>query len=633
VVGAAIVVAVRSDRPGPGSAAAGHTYYVSGRGRDDYPGSRQRPWRTISYAFGRLGPGDTLLIGRGTYLERPVLDASGTADAPITVQSAPGETTVIDSGPAEFREAGNHDWEVVDAAIGEYRSVRPHPADSLYAYVDGIPGYDNGRVMLVPYKSAEAFRATSDAYVDDKMPFYVGPGVFYDPTDQRIHIRLAKTRDLLAAEARYGRVFVGDRPDPRHYRIVLSTAPATLTLNGSHLVIRNLAVNQAKQTVVLGPMAHHVRLEGITAWAGDRAIQADGADIHHVTLTRSRIYGDDPHWIFWSDMKDPPAPADLLRNTAINLAGGAHDWEISYNHVRGSGQDLISTNTDERRIFIHHNRLENCGDDALELEGTTDVGEISVYENFIRNCLIAVAPGQDSPSFSGPLYVFRNVMALLSNPPINRAPGINQWNGGGRFGYEYLFKQHSGNTFIYQNTMVLLNTAGDGLNLVPESPEGTYVANNLAVVVNGPVNDAYPTGPGQIVDGNLYWTMHPTAAGSLLAGYDTVSGFSAATGLERHGLGDRPGQGTNPRFRGFDPEVVDRASASWELRPGSERAKPSDFLLDERSPAIGAGIAIPPHPRLGRLPDTRSSRDIGALPYGVSPAEYDVFPFVPTQQP
>jgi hypothetical protein len=311
-------------------------------------------------------------------------------------------------------------------------------------------------------------------------------------------------------------------------------------------------------------------------------------------VTRSRIYGDNPRWVFWSDMKSPPAPADLLRSTSVNLEGGAHDWEISYNHVRGSGQDLISTNTDERRILIHHNRLEHCGDDALELEGTTDVGEIRVYENFIGNCLVAVAAGQDSPSFSGPLYVYRNVMALLDDPPVNRREGINSWNGGGRFGYEYMFKQHAGNVHIYHNTMVLLNHAGRGLNLIPASPAGTYVANNLTVGVNDPVDGAQAAGSGQVVGGNVAWTMNPAVAG-------------------------------------LDLDVADPKRPTWELPPRAEDRKPSDFLLERGSPAIGAGIAIPPHPRLGRLPDSRSSQDAGAIPSGASPAGYDVFPFVPEQ--
>jgi hypothetical protein len=115
----------------------------------------------------------------------------------------------------------------------------------------------NRLVMLVPYESAEAFRATTDAYVDGSASFYMAPEV------------------------------------------------------------------------------NNIRFDGMTAWVGDGVIEADGG--HHITVTRSHIYRDHPYWIFWSDMKDPSAPADLLRSTAIALRDGTNDWEISYSHLRYSG--------------------------------------------------------------------------------------------------------------------------------------------------------------------------------------------------------------------------------------------------------------------------------------------------------
>jgi hypothetical protein len=77
-------------------------------------------------------------------------------------------------------------------------------------------------------------------------------------------------------------------------------------------------------------------------------------------------------------------------------------------------------------------------------------------------------------------------------------------------------------------------------------------------------------------------------------------------------------------------EVVDRTQAVWELSAASERPRPSDFLLDAASPARNAGIVIPPHALFGFLPDTRNSRDIGAIPYGTPASEYAGFPFDPT---
>ncbi|HET8787177.1 MAG TPA: hypothetical protein VFO47_00340 [Actinomycetes bacterium] len=100
--GAVLVAAVAGirSRALQGSPEPGTTRYVSVDGSDGNPGSLSRPWRTIAFAAGQLRPGDTLLIRGGTYLELPTVTASGTAAAPITIQSYPGESAVIDSGPA-----------------------------------------------------------------------------------------------------------------------------------------------------------------------------------------------------------------------------------------------------------------------------------------------------------------------------------------------------------------------------------------------------------------------------------------------------------------------------------------------------------------------------------------------------
>jgi hypothetical protein len=614
--------------------AQGATFYVSPQGSDSAAGTITAPFRTVNFAVTRLSPGDTLNLRGGTYFQRVTVSISGTAGAPIVIQGFPGETGVLDSGPPEFRTVGNSDWELVNATTGEYRSVRTFSSGTVYGYVAGIPGYENERVVLVPYVSASAFRATTDAYVNSSTPFYVGPGAYYDSGDSRIHIRLAKTTDLRATEARYGTVFATENADPRNYAIFVSQASATLTVSGAYLTFKDLTVHQAVTTIQMSSSANNIRFDGITAWLGDSTIEASGSGIHHITLTNSRLYGDAPYWIFWSDMKDPPAPADLLRGTAIDLRSGTHDWEISYNHFRGSGQDLLGVNNDEYNIIVHHNRMENCGDDAFELEGTTDVGRIAIYENYIANCLVAIAPGQDTATFTGPLLVYRNVIALLRNPPINRKEGINTWNGGGRFGYEYMFKQSgssyaTANAHYYHNTLIMLNSAGKGINITPQNPQNTRIANNLMIMVNGAINGSYLTGSGQVVNGDLYWKVNTVDSARLLSSYDTVAAFSAATGLEANGIGSVPKRGTDPQFATLRLGILDQTRSIWELLPTSEVFKPSDFFLGAGSPAIGAGIVIPAHPTLGQLPDTRTSRDIGAFPYGTSAAEYDIFPYVP----
>ena len=141
-------------------------------------------------------------------------------------------------------------------------------------------------------------------------------------------------------------------------------------------------------------------------------------------------------------------------------------------------------------------------------------GVRSQPHNYVLNGLVAISPGQDTPTTTGPLLVYNNVFVELRLPPINREPGIVSWNGGDTHDYEYMFKQHSGNTFYYHNTMVMVSTgSNNGINITPLRPANTYCANNVMVMVNGRVNGGYRTGPGQIVDGNLYSSDAPTCGG------------------------------------------------------------------------------------------------------------------------
>ena len=59
------------------------TYYVSPAGNDKNPGSAARPWKTIQHAADRMAPGDTVVVGAGSYNERVQVTISGLAGAPI----------------------------------------------------------------------------------------------------------------------------------------------------------------------------------------------------------------------------------------------------------------------------------------------------------------------------------------------------------------------------------------------------------------------------------------------------------------------------------------------------------------------------------------------------------------------
>lgn len=81
--------------------AAAATYYVSPTGSDSNPGTQAAPWKTIKKSITSLQPGDTLIVGGGTYTERVKGSTGslhlprGTSSLPITVKAATGEKPVI----------------------------------------------------------------------------------------------------------------------------------------------------------------------------------------------------------------------------------------------------------------------------------------------------------------------------------------------------------------------------------------------------------------------------------------------------------------------------------------------------------------------------------------------------------
>jgi Protein of unknown function (DUF1565) len=78
------------------SGQTGTAYYVSTSGSDSNPGTIGSPWLTIQHAANSVSAGATVYVFGGVYNESVNFPASGTASAPITFQSYPGQTAVID---------------------------------------------------------------------------------------------------------------------------------------------------------------------------------------------------------------------------------------------------------------------------------------------------------------------------------------------------------------------------------------------------------------------------------------------------------------------------------------------------------------------------------------------------------
>jgi hypothetical protein len=69
---------------------------VSTKGSDSNPGTIGAPWLTIQHAANSVSAGATVYVFGGVYNESVNFPASGTTSAPITFESYPGQTAVID---------------------------------------------------------------------------------------------------------------------------------------------------------------------------------------------------------------------------------------------------------------------------------------------------------------------------------------------------------------------------------------------------------------------------------------------------------------------------------------------------------------------------------------------------------
>ncbi|MEO0986453.1 MAG: right-handed parallel beta-helix repeat-containing protein [Cyanobacteria bacterium J06639_14] len=89
----------------------GDTFYVSPDGDDANPGTKDQPWKTISYAVSEdsaVGAGDTILVQTGTYTEQVQVEKSGNAtDGHINLK-ADGDVTVIEPEPDNNKNASWH---------------------------------------------------------------------------------------------------------------------------------------------------------------------------------------------------------------------------------------------------------------------------------------------------------------------------------------------------------------------------------------------------------------------------------------------------------------------------------------------------------------------------------------------
>ncbi|MFT5467960.1 MAG: hypothetical protein ACI8UO_003068 [Verrucomicrobiales bacterium] len=590
----------------------GPHFFVSPEGDNASSGEESAPWQTIDFALTRIGPGDTLILREGVYRENVRISLTGKHNAEITIRSFPGEHAIIDGSFAEFFDAPETAWEVVDEELGEYRSA------SRYSNLRNVLGsFGDSMIGLQTYYHSEDLRATNEVvdWVDwdrrdetDIRPVYFGPGLWYNKESGRIHIRLAHT-NLPEPIANYK-----GETDPRKLPLLIAPYRSTpLAIDGaSHLYIEGLTIRGAGYTAVELAQATNIQLQNLTIWAGAYGIRASGTQ--HFRLLHSGVYGNIAPWTFRADGSKRDYPGRPHRNisrlnthASIEIDSGRESsvyafpqndhWEILYCEFTDAhdGPYLGSIN-----VHFSQNLVENMQDDGIYLSPMykrhrleDSDPQIYIEGNLFRQVLTPLAFGGPWTETRDQVYIYRNVFDLRKPVQTGRPTTMSAEP---RFSTGKFMGDHGSPPWpamnIYQNTII----TGDPQRGAPGAAFGGLRAGNPRRIYNN-IFLHLARLPGFIVpppdsdfasDGNLYWSPDPEIPdaarffGKFRAAFPSFEGKSL--------IADPKLEGSRPSA---DSQVVD---AGVELPDGW----PDDRSIhDVDAPDIGA-ISPAGTPRIGR---------------------------------
>jgi hypothetical protein len=609
------------------------------RGDDANDGTARAPWKTLDHALRRLKPGDTLYLRGGTYHEKVILRRSGTAEAPITIASHPGELAIIDGGLSEFLDSPATAWKpLADGAEGEFVSARTYPhADERRAPHQFLPaswepmwGIEDERPLalghfadsLLPlhgYRTAADLRAGKELWPGKKEPrdsaVYGGPGLWFNRETGRIHIRLAHTK----LEGLGDRAYRGET-DPRKLPLVVAAGfgDEVVRITGvRHVRLQGLVVRGATGS----PLVHiygaeKVELDHLSLYGGFPALLVNASK--NVRVTHSSFRGLAAPWTSRAHMKyrgTASYQVILQDHQPVN-----ENIEFAWCEFT-DGHDFAFLRF-ARNLRFHHNFVDNFNDDGLEVGPKLRSHTLYIYQNRIGRCLLPLTQHEidkdESPLDHDPkagVFVYRNVFDLrggtYSNPPTEADP---KGTFLGREGH--VVADHGSPTYpvmrIYHNTFLRHTPVFRDQYLFALGSQGLKqserdVFNNIFVQTES-VPGVNFSGMKQAENlregGNLIWGLKDGPAVKV----DVFAKFRASPLFKESCKRYEPGWTTQDRLA--DPRFV---------RFSADENEAADLRLREDSPAVKTGQKLPaewPDP----LPQAeKEAPDIGALPRGVEP--------------
>ena len=382
----------------------GAQYYVSTNGSNSNNGSLNSPWQTLQYALGRLSPGDTLYLRGGTYyVQNASTSLKGTASAPITIRSYPGERASIDGGTPDFRNTSNPAWELVNASIGLYRSKTTVWASFVRAWLI------DDDIQLVEYGSQANLESTYYGPVSGFKPLYTGPGLQLR-SDGRIYIRLQYNPNDLTDPSGKPITPKPANTNPNNNLLAVFTSEQILALvDAEYLHFKDLDFSYSKQIFDVRNGTHHIELDGCRLNYGSYGLVIRD-NIHDWEIHDSEFNNGLPDYVYWTDVKngnnevaeaypefqsaaiEGSIPSfnihnNVFRNTfdSFDIKDGTTNTSIKYNTFKYHRDDVMELATGLSNVEIAHNMLWHVGSGISIAPSSATPGHVYIHHNVIDN--------------------------------------------------------------------------------------------------------------------------------------------------------------------------------------------------------------------------------------------------------
>ncbi|BAO43044.1 hypothetical protein TBH_C0096 [Thiolapillus brandeum] len=512
--------------------ARGAFYYVDAtNGSDSNPGnSLDAPWLTLNYAINQLQAGDTLYLRAGTFYESQLIfTQSGTRQNWITIKPWNNEEVIIDGSLADFRATNNDAWELLDDDLHIYRSIDTYDMQRANGYLSE----NDGHWRLVTYEDFSTFSAANEYYSANPPYYYVGPGLFYNSSENKIYVRLQYS---IYQASQNLRLPVDNNPNHIPLYIFDDNEVVLFSDTASYIHFENINLRYQNNAVEIKSGAHHIKFSGGSMIGGrDFVLVRDLA--HDIVIENVNFKGYIPPWIARSDVKHPTPgrPAHLMQSSAVNISDGAYDVEVSGCHF-DHFFDAIDATKSAHDLFIHDNHFHIVRDDVLQLGSAAYNVEIAnnilteVTAGFSWNGSGAPPVGQMGTVFVHHNVIDTSVFSLYGRmDPNNELDDKNDGPNGDGMATGRAFGMHTKSSItagapwkIYHNTVVVskdVDNRGTGAGYYIDAFNADYpheVYNNIfwqkwdSYIVRA----ARTEDGSQIFDGNLYYRSsitHDTA--------------------------------------------------------------------------------------------------------------------------